>query len=277
MKRLLLLITLLAPLAAHAQTFKPNAGPAIATPVSVANGGTGQTSLAAAGIQQTTTMSGAGVTCAAGGGVSTLTLDPTCAAPNATVDAPIVNSDADGCTVTMGESNAQLGCVVYVHLKSTTSSSTVSISSTSNVSSLNGAWRSNVSAGADTIVLQYKDLANPQWVEISRVGPSGFTQAITTVTDNATTISGPYMEISTTGGGSAWTPPAPNGVMRWGAPAVVCNQGTPVVTVHSGTGFKIPFCNGACTCIMNQFACFTVVVGGGTDIWDMTACSGTVD
>src|SRR4051812_22498855 len=85
------------------------------------------------------TMSGSSVTCAAGVGTSALTLDPVCPGPGATVIAPIVNSDADGCSITMAKTLAQLGCVVIVELSSS-AGGTVTLGDVSNAVDVNGDW-----------------------------------------------------------------------------------------------------------------------------------------
>lgn len=111
-----------------------------------------------------TTMSGTAVTCASGAGVSTLTLNPTCTAPGAIVIVPIVNSDVDGCTVTMAESAAQLGCMTVLSLKSS-AGGVVTVAAVGNVFVPDGSWLPAVN---DNLVMTYEDLANPAWVEFSR-------------------------------------------------------------------------------------------------------------
>lgn len=111
-----------------------------------------------------TTMSGTAVTCASGAGVSTLTLNPTCAAPGAIVIVPIVNSDVDGCTVTVAESSAQLGCMAVLSLKSS-AGGVVTVAAVGNVFVPDGSWLPAVN---DNLVMTYEDLANPAWVEFSR-------------------------------------------------------------------------------------------------------------
>ncbi len=133
--------------------------------LSAAHGGTGAASLAAAGVAQTSTMSGAGVTCAAGAGTSALTLDIVCPAANAFVVVPLINSDADGCVVTMAETGAALGCVALIEVAST-AGGTITIADVSNVVDVDGSWA--VTAAGDNLTLVYADLANDQWQEIGR-------------------------------------------------------------------------------------------------------------
>ncbi len=135
---------------------------------SVGNGPPGDSStldsIDSLGFSQFGTMSGAGVTCSAGIGASALTLNPTCAAPGAYVVAPIVNSDVDGCAVTLSEAAAQLGCVVIIELSSS-SGGVVTVADTANVLDVDGSWTPTV---GDNLRLVYEDLANDAWQETGR-------------------------------------------------------------------------------------------------------------
>jgi hypothetical protein len=109
-------------------------------------------------------MAGSGVTCAAGAGTSTLSLDITCSAAGATTIVPIVNSDADGCTITVAETSAQLGCTAILELSSS-AGGTVTVADVANILDVDGSWTPAV---ADNLVLTYEDLSNDRWQEAGR-------------------------------------------------------------------------------------------------------------
>lgn len=114
-----------------------------------------------AGSAAPSTMSGASVTCAAGAGVSALSLDPSCPAAGGIVIAPIINSDSDGCTITVAETSALLGCVTIVEISSS-AGGPIKMAAVSNVFVPNATWLPVV---GDNLTMVYTDLANDAWVE----------------------------------------------------------------------------------------------------------------
>ena len=139
---------------------------AVTGTLAVANGGTGSATLAGAGIHQIVTMSGSGVTCAdsGNGSASTLSLDPACPAVDGLVVIPLVNSDADGCVVTVAETSATLGCQVLLELSSS-AGGTVTVADVSNILDVDGSWTPSVK---DNLVVAYEDLANDAYQELGR-------------------------------------------------------------------------------------------------------------
>lgn len=117
----------------------------------------------------TTTMTGASVTCSDNGAgtAQTINLDVSCAIAGNRVVVPLINSDANGCTITMQETSATLGCIANIHVVST-AGGTITLADVSNVADVNGSW--TPTAAGENLVLSYQDMANDQWIEINRSG-----------------------------------------------------------------------------------------------------------
>lgn len=116
---------------------------------SIAGGGIGGGALIAAGVQS--------VTCADSGGVGAgaLTLTPTMPRVH------ITNADADGCAVTMGETDMVSGMSVQIIVVSN-AGTTVDFADTAGVSEIAGAFTAAV---YDSITLGY---VSDRWVELAR-------------------------------------------------------------------------------------------------------------
>lgn len=153
--------------------------------------------ISSSGFRQVTVMA-AGVTCAAGGGASTLALDITCPAIGGVVVVPLVNSDADGCAITVAETTALTSCEAVVYLQSS-AGGVVTMADVTNILDVSGSW---LPAVGDSIHLVYEDLANDAWKEIGR------TTAGSTLTFAGLNLAGNTFAINnsaSTGGGTITT------------------------------------------------------------------------
>ncbi len=157
-----LLVAMLFSIGAHAQTYK----------------GAGGLNSGGAAASVITTMSGSSVTCAAGVGTSALTLNLSCPVAGGTVIAPVVNSDIDGCNITVAETSALLGCHAIVNLVSS-AGGTITLASVSNVVTVMQSWTPAV---GDLLFLDYEDLANDKWQELARNAPAVFTSTLNGIT-----------------------------------------------------------------------------------------------
>jgi hypothetical protein len=138
---------------------------AILLAASVANAEAIQTLSGSSSSSASTIMTSA-VTCtdSGNGSAGALTLDVTCASAASLIIAPLTNSDADGCAVTMAETSATVGCTVIIELVSS-AGGTVTLADVANVVDVDGSWTPSV---ADVLLLVYEDLSNDRWQESGR-------------------------------------------------------------------------------------------------------------